>query len=271
MKDKNNIKSIRGEYFTNTNKFVYITATIIFFMVTIASFAQYKAGNRGISLVVISLLTTLSLGVGGLIIMQKDPSSEKLAWLFNVSYLVTFLATVWNSELPATLTIYYPGAILLVLYRNRKLITFQTIGTVIGMLIFLNNNWQSESRKEIIIMLLIVAFFIPCLCYISSSLRKTNICVEESLIEVESQKEQLQSIIYEIKSVVDEVRLNSKELNTIVNDFGESTLTVNKSVEDISKGAHNTAESVQNEVLLIDEIIQKIENTSAQTERVSKC
>ena len=271
MRDKNNIKSIRNEYFANTNKFVLITATMIFFVVTLASLAQYKSGSREFSLVIVSTLTTLVLGIGGYIIYKNDPSSDKIAWLFNISYLVTFVATVARSSLPATLTIYYPGAVLLVLYRNRKLVSVQIIGTVIGMGMFLAHNWQSESRKEIIIMLLIVAFFIPCLCYISSSLRKSNNSVEETMVEVETQKDQLESIIKEIKNVVDEVRQSSKELHVIVNEFGESTLTVNKSVENISRGANNTAESVQNEVLLIDEIIQKIKNTSEETERVTKC
>ena len=44
--------------------------------------------------------------------------------------------------------------------------------------------------------------------------------------------------IKEIKNVVDEVRQSSKELHVIVNEFGESTLTVNKSVENISRGAN---------------------------------
>lgn len=271
MEDNKKIKSIRDEYFTNTNKFVFITSVCIFILCTLAAFGQYKTGVRELVLVMVSAATTLGLAIGGFIILKKDPSSVKFPWLFNILYMITFIVTVWKTTLPATLTIYYTGAILLVLYRNRKLIAFQTVGTVLGVTLFLINNWNTINQKEIAIMLLIAAFFVPSLCYISASLRRTNNYVEQSMAEVELQKEQLESIIGEIKSVVDEVRFNSKELNTIVNEFGESTLTVNKSVENISNGANNTAKSVQSEVLLIDEIIQKIENTSAETERVSKC
>ena len=268
MENNEKIKSIRNEYFRKTNKFVHLTATAIFFFSAIAEFTQYKSGEKEFLVFLISVLTTLGIGIGGAIILKNDAASMKLPWLFNVLCLTTFISTVWHSNVPAVLTIYYPGAILLVLYRNRKLFAVHTTGTAIGIILFLYNNLTNVNKKEAMIMILIILFFVPSLCYISRALRETNDNVENNILEVELQKIQLEGMINELKSVVSEVRSNSKELNIIVNEFGESTITVNKSVGDISKGAEDTSKSVQAQVKLIDEIIEKIDNTSSQAQKV---
>ncbi len=168
------------------------------------------------------------------------------------------------------MTIYYPASVLLILYRNRKLITFHIVISLLSISTYLIKNINSSNIKEILVTIIIIGFFMPVMAYMSKNLRRLNHRVEEKINEVEENKKHLEKMVNELKAVSEEVKANSGELKQVVNAFGESTIAVNKSIGDIAQGARDTAGKVQNQIELIDNIKERIDNASESTSKVSR-
>ena len=269
--NKKNQNDIDRVYFEKSNKFVLMTTIAIYIFSTIAAYERYASGARTFNFVLLMGGITLIMGLGGLYLIKKDASSQKLPWLFVVLFAISYISTTAASELASTLTMLYPATILLVIYRNRKLMAFQIVSTVIGVIAFVIKNIGSKNIAEMGVILLIVLLFVPIATYISKSLRQLNEQVLKTMDEVNEQKANLEKMIVDLKEVSEEVQSNSEELKTVVNEFAESTLTVNGSIKEISSGAKNTAHSIQEESHLIDNINMKIENVSKSTTEVKRC
>ena len=67
-----------------------------------------------------------------------------------------------------------------------------------------------------------------------------------------------------------EVKQGSAELKEIVNEFGESTIVVNKSVDQISLGTTETSNEILKETVLIEEIKEKVKRASEETSDVKE-
>ena len=262
-------KSINNSYYEGVNKYVLKTATIIFFICMLAVFFRYSKGSNSIFLVILFAVVTIILPLIGTYLLRKNKSSMAIPWIFSFLFQITFIPTILMSDFSATLTIFYPASILLVLYRNRKLITFHLTISIIGMIMYFIKNISSAKIDDIAVSLIIIGIFIPLMCYVSKSLRFLNGNIEENIEGIEEQKKQLENMIEELKVISEEVKSNSNELRGIVNEFGESTITVNKSIGDIAQGAKDTAGKVQNEIQLIDNIKEKIDYASESTSNVS--
>ena len=262
-------ESINNSYYEGVNRYVLKTATIIFFICMLAIFLRYRNGHNSILLVILFAAVTIILPLIGTYILKKNKSSIGIPLIFSLLFQITFIPAILMSDFSATLTIFYPASVLLVLYRNRKLITFHLTMSTIGMIVYFIKNFNSSKIDDIAVSLIIIGIFMPLMCYVSKSLRFLNGNIEENIEGIEEQKKQLENMIDELKVVSDEVKSNSNELKEIVNDFGESTITVNKSIGDIAQGAKDTAGKVQTEIELIDDIRQKINYASDSTAKVS--
>lgn len=236
-----------------------------------AGIARYSRGQRGLGFVILMVVIAVTMVFGGLYILKTEPASMKLPWLFTILFPVAYISTVAGSKLPATITMLYPVVIMIVLYRNRKLMIVQVVSIIAGIAVFLIKKDADVSSAETYILILVIVVFIPIASYISRSLAELNKRVEDTMDEVNSQKIILEKMINDLMLVSQDVKLNSEDLKVIVNEFGERTLTVNKSIDEIAVGAKNTAQSIQEESCLIDNINGKIESVSSSTNEVRHC
>ena len=269
MNTKEKTKSVNNSYYRTVNNFVIKASTIIYFFSTLVVLLQYLNGSNNIYVTSICIAATVALPIVSILLMKND-KDEVVPWVLIILFQISFVATIMSTELPSAMTIYYPLSVLLILYRNRMLITFNIVLSVISMGLYLIKNIHNSNIKEIVILMLIIGFFMPVMAYMSKHLRKLNNSVEEKINEIEENKKHLEKMINELKAVSEEVKSNSGELKLVVNAFGESTITVNKSIGDIAQGARDTAGKVQNEIKLIDNIKERIDNASESTSKVSR-
>ena len=269
MNTKERTKLVKNSYYRSVNNFVLTAATIIYFLSALVVSFRYFKGSNNIYLVSICIGATVILPLLGRYFMNTD-RDEIIPWFFIILFQISFIVAIMNSELPAIMTIYYPVSILLISYRNRKLITVHIILSIISISAYFIKNMNGGNTQEMIIIIIILGFFMPVMAYMSKNLRMLNDRIEEKINEVEENEKHLENMVNELKAVSEEVKSNSRELNQVVNAFGESTITVNKSIEDIAQGARDTAEKVQNEIMLIDNIKEKIDNASESTSKVSR-
>lgn len=271
-----------------TGRRILKAATIIYFFSTLVVFLQYLNGSNNIYLTSICIAATVTLPITSILLMKND-KDQIVPWVFIILFQISFVATIMSTELPSAMTIYYPVSVLLILYRNRKLITFNIVLSAISMGLYLIKNIHNSNIKEIIILILIIGFFMTVMAYMNKHLRKLNNSVEEKINEIEENKRHLEKMINDLKAVSEEVKSNSGELKLVVNAFGESIKNI---IVDLTKETSESADSVaelvketlEEDVLVnetsnalrkIEEIIyvvkEEAENVSEKIDDVLKC
>lgn len=266
-----NQNDVNTLYYEKCNKFLIAMGSLICILTTIMGVARYFKGDRSIYFVILMVCITAMFIGSGIYTLKTNPSSKKLPWVCAVLFSITYIANVSKSEVPATLTMLYPGIVLFLVYKNRRIIIFQHLCCAIAIMLFFVNNAGKDVISEAGVILIIILIFIPTASYIGKLLKMLDHYMNLSIDQVNSQKNDLEEMFSRLKSTSDNVKTHSEELKVIVNEFGESTITVNKSIDEIAGGAKNTAQSIQEETILIDNINKKIKDVSLSTMEVSKC
>ena len=200
---------------------------------------------------------------------KKNPVSKKIQYIYVCSVQVMYIAIAIGINLPIIYSIIFPASTFIILYTNRKIVMLQGIGCFIGTAICILKQIISGNTESIPTSIIILVLFTYAIAFVNKRMRILHYEIDTTVDETESQKAKLENIVAELQQISGIVKLNSEELKDIVRAFGESTVTVNKSIEDISKGAKETAGRISDESMLIDIIKEKIDNTSSSTDKVS--
>lgn len=264
------IKNGNEGYYCKANKLIIKFIVFNILVNLLGALAQVISGTRGVGFIAILSI----LGVGTLFCCiyeyRRDNNSKKIGWIISTGFLIMYYIILLTSESIAIYTLAFPISVLLILYRNKKLITFQAVLVSIAIIIFLLSQIKSGNTEEVIIIAGCYTLFAPAFIYVSKTLRLANNQMESILESSNEQKATLENMVSELEKVSIDVKEGSNELKGIVNEFGESTLVVNRSISEISAGATETANEIENETLLIEEIKEKVKQASLETSDVKK-
>lgn len=121
-------------------------------------------------------------------------------------------------------SIVFAITVLLILYRNRKLIAFQAALSSICIIIYLINHYNSGIINEVFVAALGCISFAPAFICVSKTLRVANEETISILDKSNEQKEILENMVSELEKILSEVKQGSAELKEIVNrrDKGKS-------------------------------------------------
>lgn len=98
---------------------------------------------------------------------------------------IIYFITLLSSEVKTTFIFAFPLVVLLTLYRNRKLIAFQSITMLLIILIYVLKQSRIELSSDLMVMLGGSLLFIPCVIYASKFLRMLTNQVIATVYEVE--------------------------------------------------------------------------------------
>lgn len=118
-------------------------------------------------------------------IYYKDQNSKTVGWVLSITSEIIYFITLLSSEVKTTFIFAFPLAVLLTLYRNRKLIAFQSITILLIILIYVLKQSRIELSSDLMVMLGGILLFIPCVIYASKFLRMLTNQVIATVYEVE--------------------------------------------------------------------------------------
>ena len=118
-------------------------------------------------------------------IYYKDQNSKTVGWVLSITSEIIYFITLLSSEVKTTFIFAFPLAVLLILYRNRKLIAFQSITMLLIILIYVLKQSRIELSSDLMVMLGGSLLFIPCVIYASKFLRMLTNQVIATVYEVE--------------------------------------------------------------------------------------
>lgn len=259
----------KAEQIKRTNKF--LTMGVIVYYIWILGLV-WIAALRGVRTTgYAGMITALILicSIGASVIYMRDNSSQKLKYLVSIGVFIIsfFMAYAFDNYYVRFMSIVpFIGSII---YFDKKFARITGIG--FGALNILMNvlkvavQHQYSVEEEIDQM---AATFTICmmllLIYIAVNIGwKFNHDTRHSLMH---EQEKQQKVMEDVIHVADEVRRGTENAMGIVNELNSSTEVVNSAMKDISDSTQSTAENIQTQTTMTQNIQESIGQTIERSE-----
>lgn len=209
-------------------------------------------------------------------IYNRDPYSGILKRVTAYLYFLYYIILIFGSSNQLLFTVVSPILTIYVLYfeiriitRSAILIILANIVLIIYNIFYLGMNTPKELSNFSLQVICIIGY--GASLYMTTYL--SNKFNYDKLSSIEEEKEKQQGLLKDILRVAGILSTNSKGVYHIFEDLTANNESVNSAVSEISKGTSVSAESIQNQVLLtnqVQNIIQETSDLSANMKNISK-
>jgi len=214
----------------------------------------------------ISLTISFALiPISAIIIYRKNPYSDILKRVTAYLYFLYYLILIFGSNNQLVFTVVSPILTIYVLYfeiriisRSAMLIILANIVLIIYNVFYLGMNTPQQLSNFCLQIICVIGY--GANLYITTYL--SNKFNDEKLSSIEEEKEKQQGLLTEILRVAGILSTNSKGVYNTFEDLTVNNESVNSAVSEISKGTSVSAESIQNQVLLTNQVQNTIQETS---------
>ena len=207
---------------------------------------------------------------------KRNPSSSILKRVIAYLYFLYYLILLFGSNNQLAFTIVSPILTIFVLYfdmrlirRSAILITLSNVVLIIYNIFYLGMNTPTQLSN----------FWLQIICVLgyATNLYMTTYLSNQfntaKLSSIKEEKEKQHNFLSDILSIAGVLSNNSKKVYHIFEDVTVNNESVNNAVTEIAKGTSSSANSIQNQVLLtnqVQNIIQETSNLSINMKEISK-
>lgn len=253
------------------NKIVLLIFSFLSFVYIIGSAKEYADGFRGIDfLIIVTVLSILTL-ISAFIASKRDSLKTKTGWILALGFNILYTITLLTTDKETTYAIIFIYMVSLLLYSDYKLMLFVSIWGSIVIAAFLLMQLSKGNTSEIIVVLCETIAVMPVGILVSKNMCNMNRNIDEYILEISKKNDTQQEMINDITDLTEKVAEKFYVLNDIMDDCNNGTEILNESIAQISMGALQTTTEIESETVLIDEIKNKMEETSVLNEEVNKC
>lgn len=257
--------------FANSNKIVLVCLDIMeAVLLTLFMMQILIAKNADFGVIGIPILLYFVGLIANNVIYLKDRSSKKFRYIAVTIYLI---AWGWTSifSLNSYVVMYIlPVFFGLILYSDAKLSSIVSIGATLAMFIrgakgfmILGFDGMGSEVPIILMMILTSGFF----CIIAKYHRLYEDDMNGAMNE---DKENQVVMTNDILRVVDIVQKEVQNTVTLMEQVNQANDVVNQSLQEISAGALSTAESIQEQTVMTENIRSAIEITDGSAETMAE-
>lgn len=270
MEEKKFKYAERALQIKKVNTFLCFGTLVVFLLTYIIVAVSFIQGNRTAVYAVGMLVVMLTTCITGFITLKRDSSNEKIRW-----YMMIGLAIVMAMIVYAYKDYYmrFLGAMPLmatVLCYDTK---FSKVSTLVvsaeNIIITLAKEfiWHGyETGDEFtqnIVAALAVTVMMGLISYITGVGKNFS---EDSMAKIQHEAELQKEMTDNIIRIAERVRFGTNQAMDIMNELQESSKTVNQAVENISSGSISTANSVQNQSMMTQNIQDNLEQVVERAE-----
>ena len=261
----------KHEQVKKINRFLTIGVVIFSIFATGIVTGSVINGYRSI-LYLIAVAGIMVVGnIANLVVFKKVPHSTKLRLmaLLEIMVLSLMLSIAYESDYMRFMPIIpFIGCIL---FYDTKftglaslyLIVMNWIVIIIRAYVF--NHFDSEDVPDRLVSCLVISIMMFIVWYTTLVGKKFNDhSLERLCVEAEKQKETADNIL----RIADKVRTDTESAMIIVDDLKESAEVVRHSVNDISESTGQTAENIQTQTIMTQNIQENIEKTVERSEHM---
>ena len=260
-----------GEQIRRINKFVCISTAILniisFALVIVSYLRGYRTELYTFGLLAIMVLTS----IGGLFIYKKNKDSVRLRYfmMMGLVFITGMLTYGFNSYYMRVMSaIPFIGCIL---FFDTKfatvsgiLISVENIGITLFRELVLHDYKDAQFMDNLTIsVVMIVMMYV--LWYITKVAKMFN---DDSLGKAQYEAEVQQHMMNDVLNIAEQVRQGTANAMELVNELQNSSEVVSCSVDDISQGTYLTAENIQNQSIMTQDIQDNLEKTVSRAENM---
>lgn len=253
----------KGQQIQRVNRF-FVTEYLIFYAFIL--FMLWASRAKGVrSLGFAAFVSVIAVVSGGALLIgwKRRPESERLRYLALIGlYLVSFFMTFAYTESFIRFLGLAPF-IGCILFFDPKYSRIGGIGYLVlnALTVFGQIRQQPEGvagTTNLVLDLLALGVLVFAVIFTTNVAQKFNHDTRHS--EQQEQRKQ-QVILDDVIGVAEEVRKGTESVMKIVNDLNGSTEVVNGAMKDISSSTHSTAENIQTQTTMTQDIQHSIEQT----------
>lgn len=243
---------------------VFLTMGLSLF-IGIAIISSSIDGTRGrSSTIVISVILAVYFTMN-LWLYFKDQTSKLLRYTSLYGYMICYSYLLLSSDLPNTYVYMYPALIIGLLYFEHKYmlgvsIFAMGVNIIDVILVYYKSNNIEGAQLEVQVASVLI--FCLILCRVSRLSIKFN---EESKEEILIEQKKHQEISNRVIETAKRLQVEFSDISDITREIDEASEIVNSSVKEISDSTLSTAESIQDQTIMtqnIQEVIERTESTS---------
>ncbi len=260
---------------SKVNVFVLLTNAILDFFLIIGYLIEYFKGTKSIGYICIMMAIVLIPMVSATIFYLKNHQSSimKFITLFGYFLLYIFVMFTANADRPLVFVYMFPIILGYFLYFDMRIIVISSvafllinIAKIIYYIVFLRLT-DSFNTTNYLIQFAAVFIFSFSLVF-STKLSNEFSIIKIASIENEQKKQDL--ILEDVLHTAAILDKNSKEVYRIVGELSELTDVAANAVQEIEKGASDTAANIQVQSELTHNIHNLIKNASRDSESMEQ-
>ena len=262
----------KGQQIQRVNRFLVTEYLIFYAFILFMLWASRAKGVRSLGFTAFVSVIAVVSGGALLIGWKRRPESERLRYLALIGlYLVSFFMTFAYTESFIRFLGLAP-VIGCILFFDPKYSRIGGIGYLVlnALTVFGQIRQQPEGvagTTNLVLDLLALGVLVFAVIFTTNVAQKFNHDTRHS--EQQEQRKQ-QAILDDVIGVAEEVRKGTESVMKIVNDLNGSTEVVNGAMKDISSSTHSTAENIQTQTTMTQDIQHSIEQTLESSENMVK-
>lgn len=259
----------RATQIKKVNTFLCFSTLVVYLLTYIVVAVSFIQGNRSALYAGGMLVAMLSTIIAGFVTLKRDSASEKLRWYIMIGLCIIMAMIVYAykdyymrflAAMPLMATVLcYDSKFSKV---STVIISIENIFITLGRQ-FLWQGYEGDEFTQNIVAGLAVTVMMCLISYVTGVGKQFNAdSMEKIRFEAEHQKEMTDNII----RIAERVRTGTNQAMDIMSELQESSRTVNQAVENISTGSVSTANSIQNQSMMTQNIQEHLEQVVERAE-----
>ncbi len=257
------------------NRFVLISNWVLDMFLIAGYLIEYLKHSKSLGYVILTIAIILIPMMAASFIYLKDNRSGLMKYVTLIGYLILYTFVMLTASPDRVLVFVYIFPIILcyLLYFDFKLIFISTISfaavNVIKLIYYMAFLGLTDSSHTTDYLIQFACVFMFSFSLIFAT-RLSNKFSAEKLEDVEKEHMKQESILKDVLKTAAILDKNSKEVNRIVNELTDLTNIASNAVQEIEKGAADTASNIQIQSSLTHDIQGLIDDTSKDSNNMEK-
>lgn len=250
------------------NRLLAILYVSVSSILTLAYIMEFIKGARSLSYLVVFLIILIVPGAIDYVVRRKNPETIMTKYIISIGYLIWYVFVLITSDKITTFCYILPLMLVLTLMHDRVLLTAVNLSVlavnviIVGYNLFMNGKLSDATYVVNIEIIIAVLIIISIFSVLTS---KVDVDINnQKLNKIKQQENELTKMVNNMLTIVQSINDVVAEVHQHMDELEITSNTTSVNMEEITKGTSETAEAIQNQ-LGMTENIQAVIDTVMKT------
>ena len=253
------------------NKAVFIQYTILTVILFAAYLLEFLKGGRTLPYTIIFTVLDVLPYIQFLILYKKNPESKNLKYVLSIGFSLLYAFVLITANVPTTFVYIFMIFVTIIPYGDMKLCyivggiaVLSNIGSVIYG--FVTGSLTSDDLALVEIQIISIAIGALFVGFATNVIGKVN---AQKLDEMNLEKEKTEHLLNNTLDVSQGISNDIEAVSSRMEILMSAMSTTSNSMKDVTAGANETADSLQEQLSQTEEILEQIDSAKEVTETIA--